>query len=148
LYAFPPTSLLRPTVEKAIADRALCILVLPVAILTPYCGKLLASSVLQHRAPYADAFLRISDPARPLLRPGHCVPSELAVFACDFGLLAGLSELSLWPALACLRSRCSMAPSLGASAHCVAAPATRTTSTAFGRLCSLSWTGCSSLERG
>ena len=42
VYAFPPSALIRPTVEKAVADRALCVLVVPVAILAPYWGKLLA----------------------------------------------------------------------------------------------------------
>lgn len=33
LYAFPPGSLVLATVEKACADRALCVLVVPVAVL-------------------------------------------------------------------------------------------------------------------
>jgi hypothetical protein len=100
MYTFPPTPLLGPTVAKAVEDRALCILVLPVAVLTPYWGKLLASPVLPHMAPYADGFLRIRDPALLLLLPCHCVPSELAVFACNFELLAprsGLPALRLSP---------------------------------------------------
>jgi hypothetical protein len=52
------------------------------------------------------------------------------------------------PALACPRSHRAMGPSLSASAHCVAAMTTRTTSTAFGRLCSLSGAGFSSREQG
>jgi hypothetical protein len=50
-----------------------------------------------HQAPYVDGSLRIRDPALFLLRPGNCVPSELSIVACDFGLLAprpGLPSLS------------------------------------------------------
>ena len=35
IYAFPPLSLVRATVEKACVDLALCVLVVPVAILAP-----------------------------------------------------------------------------------------------------------------
>ena len=97
VYAFPPPALIRPTVEKALADRALCVLVVPVAILAPYWGKLLAASVLPRRAPYSDGFRRVRDPAKFLNRPGGDVPAELAIFACDFSRLSprpGIPPLS------------------------------------------------------
>jgi hypothetical protein len=46
MYTFPPSSLVRATVEKACADRALCVLLVPVAILAQHWGKLLKASVL------------------------------------------------------------------------------------------------------
>ena len=65
LFAFPPSSLVRATVEnlKACPDRALSVLLVPVAVLAPHWGKLLAASVLPRGAPYADGFkfLRILD---------------------------------------------------------------------------------------
>ncbi len=64
MSAFPPNPLLCPTVEKAVTDHALCVLVLPVAILAPYWGKLPAALVLPRQAPYADFFLLVRDPAR------------------------------------------------------------------------------------
>ncbi len=88
---------MRAIVKKAIADRALCVLVLPVAILAPYWSKLLYASVLPRAAPYADGFLRIRTPNALLLHVGGYAPGELAVFACDFGRLAPCSGL---PALA------------------------------------------------
>jgi hypothetical protein len=100
IYAFPPLTLVRATVEKAITDRALCVLVLPVAILAPYGSKLLRASVLPLAAPYGDGFLRIRAPGEHLLHVGGFAPSELAVFACDFGRLAprpGLPQLAVCP---------------------------------------------------
>ncbi len=97
VFAFPPSALVRATVEKACADRALCVLLVPVAILAPHWGKLLAASALPHRAPYIDGFVRIRDPTRALSRPDPHGAAELAIFACDFGLLdprAGLPPLS------------------------------------------------------
>ena len=74
VYAFPSSALVRATVEKAITDRALCILVLPVAILAPYWSKLLPASVLPRAAaPYADGFLRIRTPGACLLHAGAVV---------------------------------------------------------------------------
>jgi hypothetical protein len=101
LYAFPPLALVRATVEKAAADRALCVLVVPVAILAPYWSKLLYASALPLSAPYSEGFVRIRSPARHLRHAGDCAPpSELAIFACDFGRLAprlGLPPLSGCP---------------------------------------------------
>jgi hypothetical protein len=87
LYAFPPPSLVRAVVAKACADRALCVLVVQVAILASYWYKLLAASVLPPHPPFEDGFRRIHDP-EPLLRAAHGFTTlELAVFACDFSLL-------------------------------------------------------------
>jgi hypothetical protein len=93
LYAFPPLALVRATVEKACADRALCVLVVPVAILAPYWSKLLYASVLPHSAPCVDGFVRIRNPASRLRHSGGFAPNDLAVFACDFGRLAPRSDL-------------------------------------------------------
>jgi hypothetical protein len=80
VFAFPHSSVVRATVEKACADRALCILLVPVAILSPHWGKLLAASVLPRAAPYADGFLRVKNPARFLSWPApHCA-AGLAIF--------------------------------------------------------------------
>ncbi len=87
IYAFPPPLLVLPAVEKACADQALCVLVVPVAILAQHRNKLLAASVLPRRAPYLDGFIRVRDPARSVAWSGpSAAPAELAVFACDFRL--------------------------------------------------------------
>jgi hypothetical protein len=94
VYAFPPPQFLRPAVEKACADRALCVLVVPVAILAPHWNKLLAASVLPRRAPYLDGFFRVREPTRSVAWSGAAdPPAELAVFACDFGRLSPRSAL-------------------------------------------------------
>ena len=100
LYAFPPLGLVSATVEKACADRALCVLIVPVAILAPHWSKLLYASALPIAAPYLDGFLRIRSPAQHLTHSGDYAPSELAVFACDFSRLdprPGLPPLSSCP---------------------------------------------------
>ena len=100
LYAFPPAALVRATVDKACADRALCVLVVPVAILAPYWSKLLYASALPLGAPFEEGFVRFRSPAQHLRHPGDSAPSELAVFACDFGRLEprlGLPDLSVSP---------------------------------------------------
>jgi hypothetical protein len=87
-------------IAAVIADRALCVLVLPVAILATYWSKLLRASVLPRAAPYVDGFLRIRAPSARLLYVGGYTPGELAVFACDFGRLAprpGLPQLAVSP---------------------------------------------------
>ncbi len=81
LYAFPPLALVRTTVEKACADRALCVLVVSVAVLAPYWNKLLYASVLPRADPYVDGFLRIRSPGARLLHSGGFAPGELADFA-------------------------------------------------------------------
>jgi hypothetical protein len=98
----------RATVEKACADRALCVLLVPVAILQPYWGKLLAASVLPRGVPYVDGFHRIRDPGSLLSWPDARAPSELAIFACDFGRLQpreGLPPLSSCPGAFARRPR-------------------------------------------
>ena len=100
VYAFPPASMVRAAVEKACADRALCLLVVPVAILAPHWNKLLAASVLPHVPPYRDGFVRVRRPDKHLLHAGSFAPTELAVFACDFSRLSprvGLPSLTVCP---------------------------------------------------
>ena len=108
IYAFPPAALVRATVEKACVDRALCVLVVPVAILAPYWSKLLYASALPLGAPFTEGFVRIRSPARHLLHLGDYAPAELAVFACDFSRLAprpGLPPLSGCPGAVAPRPR-------------------------------------------
>jgi hypothetical protein len=108
LFLHPPAALVRATVEKACADRALCVLLVPVAILQPYWGKLLAASVLPRGVPYVDGFHRIRDPGSLLSWPDARAPSELAIFACDFGRLQpreGLPPLSSCPGAFARRPR-------------------------------------------
>jgi hypothetical protein len=108
LFLHPPFALVRAMVEKACADRALCVLLVPVAILAPHWGKLLADSVLPRGAPYADGFCRVRDPASLLAWPDASAPAELAIFACDFSRLeprAGLPQLSACPGAIARRQR-------------------------------------------
>ena len=100
LFVHPPSALVRPTLAKAMADRTLCALLVPVAILAPHWSKLLAALVLPRRAPYADGFLRVRDPSRALTWPDPHGPAELALFVCDFSRLqprAALPQLSSCP---------------------------------------------------
>jgi hypothetical protein len=83
LFAFPPLHMAQATVTKAIEDRALCILLVPVTILSPFWHKLLSASVLP-RLVFPEGFLRIRKPAPLLRHAGGYAPQELAVFACDF----------------------------------------------------------------
>jgi hypothetical protein len=102
-FAFPPSCLVLPAVEKACADSALFVLIVLVAILAPHWNKLLAASVLPRQAQYLDGFARIRDPARLVEWPGSsAAPAELADFACDFGRLAPRNSLP--PLLSCLRA--------------------------------------------
>ena len=108
LYAFPPAALVRATVEKACVDRALCVLVVPVAILAPYWSKLLYASALPLGAPFTEGFVRIRSPARHLRHLGDYAPAELAIFACDFSRLdprPGLPSLSGCPGAVAPRPR-------------------------------------------
>jgi hypothetical protein len=94
VFAFPPGALVRPAVEKACADRFLCVLIFPVAILAPHWNKLLVASVLPCQAPYLDGFARIRDPSSMVAWSGSfAVPAELAFFACDFGRLSPRESL-------------------------------------------------------
>ena len=102
----PPFVLVKAAVGKACADRALCALLVPVAILQQHWGKLLAASVLLGGAPYADSFRRIRDPDSLLPWPDAQSLAALAIFACDFGRLeprAGLPLLFSCPAGASAR---------------------------------------------
>ena len=87
VYAFPSPVMLRPALAKAIADRARCILVVPVSIIVPHWHKLLAASVLSSMA-YPDGFLLVRRPLPLLLHVGSYRLSELAIFECDFGRLS------------------------------------------------------------
>ena len=113
LYAFPPPTLLRATMEKAAADNARCILVVPVAVIAPHWHELLAASVLPRLA-YPDGFLRVRNPKPELLHTSGYAPSELAVFACNFERSAprgGRPPLSPCPGAFAKRARpeCSTA---------------------------------------
>jgi hypothetical protein len=84
------------------------VLVVPVAILAPYWSKLLYASALPLGAPFEEGFVRFRAPARHLRHQGAYAPSELAVFACDFGRLEprrGLPALSTCPGAAAPRPR-------------------------------------------
>ena len=85
-FAYPPQPLIRHFVKKAIADSMLCVVVVPVAITAPYWHKLVRTSVLDHK-PAVDGFYRVRNPSRALEHAGGAIPSELAVFACDFSRL-------------------------------------------------------------
>jgi hypothetical protein len=87
LYAFPPPQLVRAVVRKACADGARCVLVMAVAILAPHWHKLLAASVLP-RSSHPEGFVRIRSPRPLLLHAAAYAPTELAVFACDFGRIS------------------------------------------------------------
>ena len=108
IYAFPPPCLIRATVEKLCADRALCVLVVQVAIIAPYWHKLVRASALPHTSTYTGGFARVRNPALRLLHAGSYSPVELAVFACDFGRLsprATLPGLSTCPGARAARLR-------------------------------------------
>jgi hypothetical protein len=94
VYAFPPAGLIKPVVRKAVADAALCVLVVPVAITAPYWHKLLKASVLP-AGPAPDGFLRIRNPRTALNLAGTFDPKELAVFVCDFGRLSPRTDLAV-----------------------------------------------------
>ena len=100
VYAFPPPELLRAAVAKALADSALCVLVVPVSILAPHWNKLLAASVLDQGSGFPGGFDRIRKTGSLLLHSAGYAPEELAIFACDFGRLApraGLPAASTCP---------------------------------------------------
>ncbi len=116
------SSLVLATLEKECADRALCVLLVPVAVLAPHWGQLLVASVLLQTTPYVDGFLRIRDPARVLARPDPRGTAEMAVFA------------PRRPAAAVLLSWGS-GPGPGGHVRSAAAPATRGTAIASWRPC-------------
>jgi hypothetical protein len=124
VYAYMPDHLVRAAVEKKMVDRTLCVLVVPVAILAPYWNHLLSASVLPLRAPYADGFARVRRPAILVQNLGPGAPAELAVFACDFSLLARLPPLASCPGRW-----------LAVGDPCAAVPVTRPTRSALMRPC-------------
>jgi hypothetical protein len=130
LFLHPPSALVRATMEKACADSALCVLLVPVAILALHWGRLLATSVLPRCPPYTDGFRRVQDPAAFLSWSEPAPAAELAIFACEFCRLE--LRVGHW---ASLRSPPALAPSHAASAPCVAVLPTLTTSIACVRLC-------------
>lgn len=93
VYAFPPSGLIKPVVRKAVADAALCVLVVPVAVTAPYWHKLLRASVLPAGSG-PDGFMRIRNPRTALCLAGTFDPKELAIFVCDFGRLAQRTDLA------------------------------------------------------
>ena len=101
VYAFPPSGLIRHVVRKAMVDRAVCMLVVPVATTASYWSKLVRYSLLGGKdAP--DGYLRIRAPGAQLQHAASYDPKELAVFVCDFAPADGGqgSEVQLAPACA------------------------------------------------
>ena len=83
VYAFPPSGLIRHVVRKAMVDRAVCVLVVPVATTASHWPKLVRFSLLGGKeAP--DGYLRIRAPGGQLRHATGFDPKELAVFVCDF----------------------------------------------------------------
>ena len=80
-YAFPPQPLIRPFVNKAVANAALCVAVVPAAITAQYWHKLVRvrASTLDHRQA-VDGFLRNRNPLRQLEYTAGKAPQGLAVF--------------------------------------------------------------------
>lgn len=91
-YAFPPTPLIRHFVQKATADSALCVVIVPVAVTAPHWNKLVRASVLDAK-PAVDGFYRVRSPHKAIQDAPGALPSELAVFACDFGRLNPRADL-------------------------------------------------------
>ena len=87
VYTFPPPILLRGAIAKALEDRARCVLVVPVAVIAQHWHKLLAASVLPPHD-FTEGFLRVRQPLPLLDHAGSYRPTELAIFACDFGRLS------------------------------------------------------------
>ena len=96
VYAFPPSSLIRPAIRKATADAARVVLVVPVAVTAPLWSKLVSCSLW----PNSDGFLRIRNPQAVLSHASQYAPKELAVFACDFSKLNPRTDLGFAPACA------------------------------------------------
>ena len=96
VYAFPPSSLIRPAIRKAIADAARVVLVVPVAVTAPVWSKLVSCSLW----PNSDGFLRIRNPQAVLSHAHQYAPKELAVFACDFSKLHPRTDSGFAPACA------------------------------------------------
>lgn len=91
-YAYPPPPLIQQFVKKAIADAMLCVVVVPVAVTAPYWHKLVRSSLLDSK-PAVDGFFRVRNPQKSVEGATGALPSELAVFACDFSRLHPRADL-------------------------------------------------------
>ena len=90
IYAFPPPALLTRLVAKAVADRAVGIIVVPLLVTSPVWHKLQLASVLPGR----DGYVRIRR-ARRLLDHAQSLSTsspDLALFPCDFGRLRGTPD--------------------------------------------------------
>jgi hypothetical protein len=90
IYAFPPPALLTRLVAKAVADRAVGIIVVPLLVTSPVWHKLQLASVLPGR----DGYVRIRR-ARRLLDHAQSLSAfspDLALFPCDFGRLRGTPD--------------------------------------------------------
>lgn len=96
VYAFPPSSLIRPAIRKAVADAACVVFVVPVAVTAPLWSKLVTCSVW----PNSEGFLRIRNPHTVLSHAAQYAPKELAVFACDFSKLLPRPDFGFTPACA------------------------------------------------
>ena len=70
VYAFPPSSLIRPAIRKATADAARVVLVVPVAVTAPLWSKLVSCSLW----PNSDGFLRIRNPQAVLSHASQYAP--------------------------------------------------------------------------
>lgn len=88
VYAFPPYSLMRRVMRKALADRAVMVLVVPVATIAPHWSTLVRCSLLRGKG-VEDGYLRVRSPGSHLRFSEAPDPKELAVFVCDFALAGG-----------------------------------------------------------
>jgi hypothetical protein len=62
----------------------LCVVIVPVSVMAPYWHKLVRASDCR---PAVDGFFRVHNPHKVVEGAAGPLPSELAVFACDFSLL-------------------------------------------------------------
>ena len=70
----------------------LCVVIVSVAVTAPYWHKLVRASVLDCR-PAVDGFFRVRNPHKVVEGAAGTLPSELAVFACDFSRLHPRADL-------------------------------------------------------
>lgn len=125
-YAFPPHPLIRRCVQKAIADRGLCVLVVPVAITASYWHKLVRASVLRARP--AGPVLRVRNAARSVLdAPGQTPLSSPSSRASS----RSCSRVTGSP-----NCRRAQEPQRGARVTRAGPTRTSTTAAAFGKPCS------------
>ena len=81
IFAFPPESLLPPTLYKAFSDQIRGFIVAPLAITQPFWPRLCAASVLQ------KAWIELPSSLDFISRPGRSPPPRHALFAVDFSRL-------------------------------------------------------------